>query len=139
MRAGPITNPQAAARAQAASANYRRMLKRLYDAGVTLVPGTDNLAGLSFHGELEVYERAGIPAAGVLQIATIIPARVMGDEKDYGSIAAGKVADIAIVNGRPAERITDLRNTEMVILRGKPFDSRLLLDAVGIRIQAREP
>ena len=139
MRAGPIPNPQTAARAQAASANYRRMLKRLFDAGVTLVPGTDNLAGLSFHGELEVYERAGIPAASVLQIATIIPARVMGEEKDYGSIAVGKVADITIVNGRPAERITDLRQTETVILRGKPFESRVLLEAVGIRAGSREP
>jgi imidazolonepropionase-like amidohydrolase len=137
MTAGPIANPQAAARAQAASANYRRMLKRLFDAGVTLVPGTDNLPGLSLHGELEIYERAGIPSASVLQIATIIPARVMGDEKDYGSIALGKVADLAIVNGRPAERITDLRQTETVILRGKPFESRTLLEAVGIKPVSR--
>ncbi|MBK8056357.1 MAG: hypothetical protein IPK33_00320 [Gemmatimonadetes bacterium] len=36
--------------------------KRLFDARVTLVAGTDNVAGLSFHGELEIYERAGIPA-----------------------------------------------------------------------------
>ena len=82
--------PEAAARAEATSANYRRMLKRLYDAGVTIVPGTDNVPGLSLHGELEVYERAGIPAPAVLQIATIIPARVMKDDKDYGSIARGQ-------------------------------------------------
>mgnify|MGYP006196884299 CR=1 FL=1 len=72
------------------------------DSGVTLVPGTDNVPGLSLHGELEVYERAGIPAPAVLQIATIIPARVMKDDKDYGSIAPGKIAErptIAISEG----------------------------------------
>jgi hypothetical protein len=38
---------------------YMRLLKRLYDAGVTIVPGTDNVPGLAYHGELELYERAG--------------------------------------------------------------------------------
>jgi hypothetical protein len=124
--------PEAAARAEAASANYRRMLKRLYDAGITLVPGTDNVPGLSLHGELEVYERAGIPAPAVLQIATIVPARVMKDDKDYGSIARGKIADLAIVNGRPAEHITDLRRTERVVRAGRVYDSKALYEAAGL-------
>ena len=129
---GSFNSPQFAARAQAGSANYRRMLKRLYDAGVTIVPGTDNVPGLSLHGELEVYERAGIPAAAVLQIATIVPARVMKDDKDYGSIRAGKIADLAIVNGRPAERITDLRRTERVIRAGRVYDTKSLYEAAGL-------
>jgi hypothetical protein len=132
MQAGPPGTPEAAARAEAASVNYRRMLKRLYDAGVTLVPGTDNVPGLSLQGELEVYERAGIPAPAVLQIATIVPARVMKDDKDYGSIAPGKIADLAIVNGRPAERITDLRRTERVVRAGRVFESKALYEAAGL-------
>lgn len=128
----PAIAPEAAARAAAASANYRRMLKRLYDAGVTLIPGTDNVPGLSLHGELEVYERAGIPAAAVLQIATIVPARVMKDDKDYGSISPGKIADLAIVNGRPAERITDLRRTERVVRGGRVYESKVLYEAAGL-------
>jgi len=130
-RSSPLP-PEAAARAEATSANYRRMLKRLYDAGVTIVPGTDNVPGLSLHGELEVYERAGIPAPAVLQIATIIPARVMKDDKDYGSIARGKIADLAIVNGRPAERITDLRRTERVVRAGHVYESKALYEAAGL-------
>ena len=109
------------------------MLKRLFDAGVTLVPGTDNVAGLSYHGELEIYERAGIPAPNVLQIATIASARVMKQEKDYGSVAVGKVADLAIVAGRPAERITDLRKTETVIRAGRVYQSKALYETLGIR------
>lgn len=124
--------PAAAARAQAAASTYRRLLKRLVDAGITLVPGTDNLAGLSYQGELEIYERAGIPAPKVLQIATIVPARVMKEADDYGSIAAGKIADLAIVNGRPAERITDLRKTETVIRAGRVYRTRDLYQALGV-------
>lgn len=41
----------------------------------------------------------------VLQIATIVAARVMKEDKDYGSIAVGKVADLAIVDGHPTERL----------------------------------
>ena len=132
MRAGDGGPSEAVARAQAASANYRKLLKRLFDAGVTLVPGTDNLAGLSFHGELEVYERAGIPAAHVLQIATAVPARVMKQSQDYGSIAVGKVADLAIVAGRPADRITDLRKVEVVVRAGRMYRSRALYEAAGL-------
>jgi len=137
LRAGRGGSTEAVARAQAASANYRRLLKRLFDAGVTLVAGTDNLAGLSFHGELEVYERAGIPAPNVLQIATIVPARVMKQDRDYGSVAVGKVADLAIVAGRPAERITELRKVEVVVRAGRVYRSRGLLEGVGVGVGVR--
>jgi hypothetical protein len=114
--------------AEKADANYRRMLKRLFDAGVPIVPGTD---GSDLRSELELYERAGIPAAQVLRIATFIPARVMGDEKDYGSIAPGKVADIAIVAGKPAERISDVRNVERVVRAGRVYETAALRAAMG--------
>ncbi len=133
LRAGGGGPSEVVARAQSASAAYRRMLKRLFDAGVTLVAGTDNVAGLSYHGELEIYERAGIPAPNVLQIATITSARVMKMDKDYGSIAVGKVADLAIVAGHPSEHITDLRKTETVVRAGRAYQSKALYEAVGVR------
>jgi imidazolonepropionase-like amidohydrolase len=52
--------------------SFQRMLdmaKAFYDSGVPIVAGTDSLAGFTLHRELEVYEKAGIPAAKVLQIA----------------------------------------------------------------------
>jgi len=125
-------SPQDAARAAASSAAYMRLLKRLYDAGVTLVAGTDNLAGLSYQGELEIYQRAGIPAPAVLQIATIVAARVMKEDKDYGSVEPGKVADLVIVAGRPTERIADIRKAERVIRAGRVYSTRDLYGAVGV-------
>jgi imidazolonepropionase-like amidohydrolase len=118
--------------AQKADANYLRLLRRLYDAGVTLIPGTDAYGSTSFDTELELYEKAGIPAPVVLQIATIVPARVMKDDRDYGSVAVGKVADLFIVNGKPAEHVSDVRNVERVVRAGRLYDARELRLASGL-------
>ncbi|HLA90157.1 MAG TPA: amidohydrolase family protein [Gemmatimonadaceae bacterium] len=104
-----------------ADSNYLRLIRRLYDGGVTLVAGTDNGAGTTYHRELALYEQAGIPAPQVLQIATIVAARVMQDDRDYGSIATGKVADLVIVNGKPHERVADLGKLETVIRAGRVY------------------
>lgn len=114
-------------------ASYGRLLKRLYDAGVPLVAGTDNNSGATYILELELYQHAGIPAPAVLQIATINSARVMHDEADYGSVSVGKVADLIIVNGRPAERISDLRNLDRVVRAGRVYDPRELRGAMAGR------
>ena len=109
---------------------YARLLKRLFDAGVTLVAGTDNTTGQTLILELELYQHSGIPAPAVLQIATLQAARVMKDDRDYGSIAPGKMADIIIVNGQPAERVSDLRKLERVIRAGRVYDPAALRQAV---------
>lgn len=114
--------------AQRSDRNYLRLILRLHEAGVTLVPGTD---GGSYVGELELYEQAGIPAVEVLRMATLIPARVMHDERDYGSIAVGKVADLIIVDGKPYDRVSDLRRVRHVMRAGRLYDSGALRAAVG--------
>ncbi|HXV85326.1 MAG TPA: amidohydrolase family protein, partial [Gemmatimonadales bacterium] len=121
----------AALLAQQANANHLRLIKRLYDAGVTIVPGTDNPPATAYNDELELYQRAGIPAVEVLKMATIIPAQVMRQDQDYGSIASGKVADLIVVNGMPTERVTDLRNVEQVVRGGRLYDARRLRAATG--------
>ena len=112
--------------AQKADSNYMRLLRRLYDAGVTLVAGTDAFGSGTYNTELELYEKAGIPAPTVLQIATLGSARVMKEDHDYGSIAVGKVADIIIVAGNPAEHVADLRKVEQVLRAGRWYDAHAL-------------
>ena len=112
------------------AAQYGQLLKRLYDAGVPLVAGTDNNSGGTFILELELYQHSGIPARAVLQIATLNSARVMKDDREYGSISPGKIADIIIVNGQPAERVADLRKLETVIRAGRVYDPATLRAAV---------
>ncbi|MDH3733226.1 MAG: amidohydrolase family protein [Gemmatimonadota bacterium] len=113
------------------SAAYGRLLERLHEEGIQLVAGTDNGNGLPYHWELALYEDAGIPAPKVLQIATIDAARFMGQDDHYGSIAVGKVADLAIIDGNPAERIVDLWFVEDVIRAGVPYRTEDLREATG--------
>ncbi|HEX7939540.1 MAG TPA: amidohydrolase family protein [Gemmatimonadaceae bacterium] len=123
-----IPSPASQMAAQKSDSNYVHLLKKLFDEGVTLIPGTD---GSSYNVELELYEKAGIPAPEVLRIATIVPAKVMHNDKDYGSIAVGKVADIAIVDGKPAEHVADLRRVERVLRAGRVYEARALRAAIG--------
>jgi imidazolonepropionase-like amidohydrolase len=109
-----------------------RLLKALHDAGVTIIPGTDALAGYMLHHELELYVRAGIPAPEVLRMATLTSAEVMGANKDRGVIAAGKLADMILVDGDPTKNIRDLDKLATVIKNGNIYDPAAIEKALGI-------
>jgi imidazolonepropionase-like amidohydrolase len=111
----------------------KKLVKTLWDAGVRVVAGTDDLAGFTLHRELELYADAGIPPADVLAIATIGAARVMHHEKDWGSIAPGKYADVVLVDGKPDERISDVRRPVTVVKGGTVYASADLFAAIGVR------
>ncbi len=116
--------------------SYRAMLamtKRMYDAGVPILAGTDATAGIMLHRELELEVQAGIPPAKSLQIATLNAARLLKQEKDLGSIAAGKLADFVLVEGNPAEHISDIRRCRLVMKDGTLYNSADLYAAVGIQ------
>src|SRR5947199_9140287 len=99
-----------------------RLLKALYDAGVTIIPGTDALAGYTLHHELELYVRAGIAPAEVLRMATLTPELVMGVNKDRGVIAAGKLADMALLHGDATQHIRHLDKITTVNQLGSIYD-----------------
>ncbi|HEY1129733.1 MAG TPA: amidohydrolase family protein [Roseateles sp.] len=110
----------------------QRMLKRLHDGGVTLMPGSDGFAGYSLHRELELYAQAGIAKAEVLRIATLGPARVLGVEKDRGTITAGKLADMILVDGDPLADMSDIRRVYRTVKGGRIYDPAALEQAMGM-------
>jgi imidazolonepropionase-like amidohydrolase len=110
----------------------QRLLKRLYDGGVTLMPGTDAFAGYSLHRELELYVRAGIPAAEVLRMATLTPAQVVGLAGQRGVIAPGKQADMILVDGDPTRNIADIRHVWRTIKAGQVYDPSAMEEAMGM-------
>jgi imidazolonepropionase-like amidohydrolase len=77
--------------------------------------------------------QTGIPATQVLKLATIGSARVMHHEKDRGSIAVGKVADVVLVDGDPTSNISDVRKTVMVVKDGMQYDPKEIYAAVGVK------
>jgi hypothetical protein len=109
-----------------------QIVKRLWDRHVPIVAGTDNFAGFSLHRELELYAEAGIPNADVLSIATLGAARVMKRENTSGSIAAGKDADLVIVDGDPLANMRDVRNVVTVVRGGRIVDANAALGALSI-------
>jgi Amidohydrolase family len=125
----PVDKKEAYAAAFPAMLN---LLKALYDAGVTIIPGTDSLSGYLLHHELELYARAGIPNAEVLRMATLTPALVMGVDKDRGVIAAGKLADMVIIDGDPTANMADIENVDTVIKGGNIYDPAKIEATFGI-------
>lgn len=109
-----------------------RLLKAVHEAGVTILPGTDALAGYMLHAELEVYARAGIPNAEVLRLATLTPAQVLGVDKDRGVIAPGKLADMVLIDGDPLADMRDIRKVDAVFKGGKRYDPGEIEQALGI-------
>ncbi len=104
--------------------------KRMFDAGVLLVAGTDTPApGLFFgeglHRELELLVDAGLTPLQAIGTATR-NAAVLMQADDWGTLEPGKRADLLIVDGNPASRIADTRNIFMVVQRGDVVDRQLL-------------
>ena len=115
-----------------------RMVKKLHDAGVRIVAGTDASAGFSLHRELELYSEAGIPNTDILYIATLGAARVMKHDAEWGSIEVGKLADLVLVDGDPSQRMRDLRRAELVMKGGVLYVPDSLYAAVGVKPAPRK-
>lgn len=116
--------------------SYRAMLamtKRMYDAGIPILAGTDAIAGIMLHRELELEVQSGIKPVKSLQIATWNAARLLKQDKDLGSIAIGKHADFLLVDGDPAEHISDIRRCLLVMKDGTLYNSNDIYAAVGIQ------
>jgi imidazolonepropionase-like amidohydrolase len=132
----PVSDdPAAPNNAQRYKDSYTAMLamtRRLYDAGIPILAGTDATAGLYLHRELELEVQAGIPAPKALQIATYNAAQLL-KKQDLGVIAPGKFADLVLVEGNPAEHISDIRRCRVVLKNGVLFNSAELYAATGIQ------
>lgn len=112
---------------------FLKMVKLLYDNQITIVAGTDNLAGFSLHQELENYVKAGIPAGEVLRIATLGNATVLGKQKEIGSIEPGKRANLALIDGNPLKNMSDIRRVKWVIKDGAVYDPGKILEGISIK------
>ena len=100
-------------------------LRTAIAAGVGIALGTDQLPHEPNDGtiatvrEAEYYVEAGMTPLQSLQSATIAPARMLGVERELGSIAAGKLADLVAVAGDPTRDISALRNIKFVMKDGR--------------------
>ncbi|MFD2137233.1 amidohydrolase family protein [Novosphingobium resinovorum] len=135
----PLSEPGDDAAYLGAFDAVKRVVKRLHDRGVTLLPGTDDGTGLSVHRELEIYGEAGIPAADVLRIGTLGPERYMGNDQELGSIARGKRADFLLLPGNPLADLRELHRIAMVVKDGTIYFPSEIYPAFGVKPFAEAP
>jgi imidazolonepropionase-like amidohydrolase len=117
----------------------RQIVKTLHAAGVRILAGTDApmpqvYPGFALHKELELLVEAGLSPADALRAATIWTAEFLGMSDSTGSIAAGKRADLLLLDGNPLSDISQTQRIRAVVL-----DGRLLLRADLDRLLTAAP
>jgi len=105
----------------------RANLKQVFDAGIPIVMGTDTgffgvLLGVATPLEMELMVEAGLKPADVIRAATINAARMIGRENEQGTIEAGKVADVLILDANPLDNIGAVRRIYRVVKGGVVYD-----------------
>ena len=112
-------------------AKMQQLAAELMRHHMTVLAGTDGLC-IDLIRELELYEKAGMSREDALATATIIPAQAyhMGDKT--GSIAVGKLAEWALIDGDPSKSLGDLREVETVMRDGKMMQASELRAAAGL-------
>jgi imidazolonepropionase-like amidohydrolase len=102
-------------------------LRRVHAAGATIVVATDAGNPLTFHGasiysELEAMQATGIPASEVLMMATRNGARAMGRLNDFGTLEAGKLADLLVLAEDPRVDVRAYRSLTHVMRGGRLYE-----------------
>ena len=123
-----LNNRYSPAERQRAKIGYDKandFILRFVKAGGMLKEGSDpprGMAGLLLHEALTMDVEAGVSPMMAIQAATLNAAKTYRKDKDYGSVEAGKVADLSIVEGDPLTDIWATQNVKMVIMNGDIVD-----------------
>jgi len=136
MRTRPASLP-ARATDSAVLWNHDMKLERAFvAAGGLLLSGPDPtglgdvVPGFGDQRGIELLVEAGFSPVEAIRIATLNGAVYLGKDKQIGSLAAGKDADLVVIKGDPSKQISDVENVEVVFKDGVGYDSQKLLDSV---------
>lgn len=113
----------------------------LHEAGVPLLASTDVgiptlIPGISLHDELALLVEAGLAPLEALRAATLNPARVFGLADSLGTIEAGKLADLVLLDANPLEDIDNTRRIRAVVADGR-VHRRADLDRLLAEVEAQ--
>jgi imidazolonepropionase-like amidohydrolase len=114
--------------------------KQFAEMGGRLMAGVDptgngrTIPGYADRHVLELLVEAGFKFVQAVKICSLNAAEYLGRDKEIGSIAVGKRADLVLINGDPEQEIKTVRNTEIVFKNGVGFDSKKLFDSVNGKV-----
>ncbi len=102
------------------------VVRMMHKAGVQIMAGSDFsdwgiVPGIDLHNELALLVEAGFTPMEALQAATLNPAKFLGKTDTYGTIQAGRVADLILLDMNPLEDISHTRKIHAVVLGGRFF------------------
>lgn len=105
-------------------------LKKLSDAGVRIALGTDSggaadrffIQGHSEHREMELMIQAGLTPMQVIQSFSKGASEALGINKELGTLAKGKAADLLVLEKNPLENVAHMRSIQTIYLGGKKFE-----------------
>lgn len=107
-----------------------------FRAGGLLLVGTDPtggggvVAGFSNQRALELLVEAGFTPLEAITVGTLNGARYLGRDREVGTIAVGKQADLVILGGDPSADIANIRKVELVFKQGIAYDPAKLIESV---------
>jgi imidazolonepropionase-like amidohydrolase len=114
--------------------------KQFVDMGGRLMAGVDptgagrTIPGYADRHVFELLVEAGFTFPQAVKICSLNAAEYLGRDKEIGTIAVGKRADLVLINGDPEKQIKDVRNTEIVFKNGVGFDSKKIFDSVNGKV-----
>jgi imidazolonepropionase-like amidohydrolase len=97
----------------------RLCVREFAAAGVKLLVGQDGIDPRATFEEMRLLKECGVAEAEIIRGATIYPARWLGVADSLGSVAAGKRAELLVVDGNPLEDIMRLKSTAFVVHQGE--------------------
>jgi hypothetical protein len=132
-RARYWSNPPSAERRARYIAVRNRLVRAIVDSGGSVMAGSDAPGGLmgygwTLHRELEMLVAAGLTPWQALAAATVVPARFLGAESQFGSIAVGRRADLVVLDADPLGDIRNSTRIAAVMIGGRVLE-RAELDA----------
>ncbi|RYF96761.1 MAG: amidohydrolase, partial [Chitinophagaceae bacterium] len=118
-------------------------LKKLSDAGVLIATGTDagnigTLHASSYLGELQTMKLSGMSNWQILQASTINGAKVVGKETEFGSITAGKKANLVLLDANPVDSLENITRINRVINRGVVFLPDSIVQETPVQLVQRQ-
>lgn len=121
---------------------HLQIIKRLHDAGVPIICGTDagigiTAAGISVHQELAFYKEAGLSNYEAIKTATANASQTHSIMNNLGTIEEGKVANLLLVDDNPLMELDALQDPSTVFVKGRRLD-RTLLDSFEEKAMTRK-